>query len=87
MQGAWWFGSRLLELGLDEANQWCKWCQDNRGQSNADTPLHGIWTCPWWGIGEVGPAIKASQDLAVQATEGAAQNLVFRFRGGPERVD
>ena len=70
MQGAWWFGSRLLQAGLDQANQWCQWCHDNKGESVADNPLHGIWTCPRWGVSEAGPATKASQGLVAQASEG-----------------
>ena len=81
MQGAWWFGSRLLELGLDQANQWCQWCHENRGESSSDDPLHGIWTCPRWRLEDTAPAIKASQALVAEATEGADLHPIFWFRG------
>jgi ribonuclease HI len=81
MQGAWWFGSRLLDLGLDQANQWCQWCHDNKGLQEADTPAHGIWTCPRWRGCEAGPATKDSQDIVEQAEEGAQHNPIFWFRG------
>ena len=81
MQGAWWFGSRLLEVGLDQANRWCPWCLDNRKEQVPDDPLHGIWECPCWEQEEVAQAIRSSQGLLAEASAGAASFPIFWFRG------